>query len=204
MYKIVMRQQMKSHQGMRVGAERRVRAMFYRGFNSSTISRLTGLDSRTIQMIAEGDWDVSEEEYKAVRTGFFSTLSMDTPNGSSAKQSADKAARSGWLPYGVWSDIDDPSCQPDTLTDPGTEEAMNKIRKLVSLGWTIKTVAVTAKINISSAYDIAYGRTSRKLRQVTLDKIERAFQELRNQTLPEDHNSRRSRKLAKDNGWTRS
>jgi hypothetical protein len=204
MYASVMNQQMRSYQGMRVGAERRIRAMFYRGFNTTTISRLTGLDSKTIQLIAEGDWDVSEREFEAVRVGFNSTLCMENPQGSTAKQATENAIRNGWSPFGVWSNIDDPDCKPETLMDPGTEEAMNKIRKLVSLGWTIKTIAVTASINVTSAYDIAYGRSSKKLRQVTIDKIDQCYQKLKNELPPDDHHARRSRKLAKDNGWTKS
>lgn len=202
MYRYAARQQMRSYLGMKVGAERRVRAMFYRGFGTNRISQLTGLDQKVVDGIANGSWDVSEREFNAVRSGFTTTLCLDAPKDSPAKQAQAVASKNGWQPFGVWSDIDDPDCQPERVLDPETEAAMLKIRKLVAMGWNIKHIAKTSGINPSNAYEIVYGRSGRCLRRVTLDKIETGYQKLKDGQPPEGIYADKSRQLAKDNGWT--
>lgn len=199
-----LRQQMRSYPEMKVGAERRIRAMFYRGFDTDRISQLTGLDQPTVEQIADGSWDVSEREFDAVRSGFTTTLCLETPKDKPAKQAQAVASKKGWQPFGVWSDIDDPDCEPEQILDPDTEAAMLKMRELVAMGWNIKAIAKTSGINSSNAYEIIYGRSGRCLRQVTLDKIEDGYRKLKDLSPPEGYHADKSRQLAKDNGWTKS
>lgn len=193
--------QLKGYLGRKVGATRRVRAMYYRGFNSAKIASLVGLDQDVVRLIAEGNREVTDQEFTAIRSAFFYTLSLETPKGSSAKQAQAKATRNGWSPFGAWADIDDPDCEPERIIDPVTEDVIDKVRTLIAMGFTLKEVATRANTSTSQISVVVNGKTVRKLRQATVDKITSAFDEMSREPRPEGDIAERTRKLAREKGW---
>lgn len=193
--------QLKGYLGRKVGATRRVRAMYYRGFSSATIASLAGLDQNVVQLIAEGNEDVTDQEFAAIRSAFIHTLSLETPKGSSAKQAQAKATRNGWSPFGAWADIDDPDCEPETIIDPATEDVIDKVRTLIAMGFTLKDVADRSNTSTSQISVVVNGKTVRKLRQATVDKITKAFEEMSREPRPEGDIAERTRNLAREKGW---
>lgn len=193
--------QLKGYLGRKVGATRRVRAMYYRGFNSAKIASLVGLDQDVVRLIAEGNREVTDQEFTAIRSAFFYTLSLETPKGSSAKQAQAKATRNGWSPFGAWADIDDPDCEPERIIDPVTEDVIDKVRTLIAMGFTLKEVATRANTSTSQISVVVNGKAVRKLRQATVDKITNAFEEMSREPRPEGVVAERTRKLAREKGW---
>jgi len=193
--------QLKNYLGKQVGATRRIRAMYYRGFNSKTIASLTGLDHAAIHRIAEGGEDVSDSEYNAIRNAFLHTLSLESPKGRTAKQMQLKASRNGWSPFGAWADIDDPNCEPDALLDPATEDVIDKVRILFAMGFSLKEIAERSQVSQSQMSVVVNGKEFRKLRQATVDKINAAFEEMSREPRPEGVVADRTRALAREKGW---
>lgn len=188
----------------KIGIERRLQAAALRGFSSrwfadrantspSTITRLRDRDSRVENVLSE--------TARKIREAYTSSLLLPEPEGVDADKVREHAKSKGWLPSGVWSDIDDPQCIPESLNDPVTEAAMIKLRKLFARGFAMKQVAARGKINHSNAFDILYDRGNKSIRQVTQDKINAVYEELSQVPDPEGYNAEKNRRLARERGW---
>lgn len=193
--------QLKGFADRNIGATRRVRAMYYRGFDSGTISSLTGLDTRTIHQIAEGDEDVSDTEYTKIRNALYHTFRMECPKGGTARQMQAKAERNGWSPFGAWANIDDPFCEPERLIDPDTEDSIIKIQILVARGFPLTEISKRSGLGLSHVHNIVNDSGINKLREPTVDKITRCFDELRDEPDPTGGFATRARNMARERGW---
>lgn len=190
----------------KIGIERRLQAAALRGFSSRWFADRAGTSSSTITRLRDGDSrveNVLSETARHIREAYTSSLLLPEPEGEHADKVREHARKKGWLPSGVWSDIDDPQCVPESVNDPVTEAAMIKLRILFARGFAMKQVAARGKINHSNAFDILYDRGNKKIRQVTQDKIDNVFRELSQEPDPEGYNALKNRKLAKERGWDR-
>lgn len=196
-----------SHQSIRssIGAQRRIQAMFYRGFTEEGISRLSTVDPKTVHRIRVGATQtIQQRTHDSIVSAFNQTVLMDDPQGQFADRARSVALDNGYLPYGVWDRIDDPDCVPDNLCaehqDPVLQDAVERVKDQVSRGFMIIEIADVAGVPRGNLNKIVHGKKKQVLPE-TAKKIHAACDEFETRDEPTGSNADRARKIAKRNGW---
>lgn len=195
------------------GTVRRLQAMQLRGFSSTALDEISKgqISHRTIRLLVTGKQPtVTVRVYDVVRHLMHSTTFMEEPTGRYADTVRRTAQRNGYLPFGVWDNIDDPSCIPDKAVTselegvsmpPETLEAVTRCRSLASRGFQITELAVQADVPKSTLYKIIYGERPGTKREV-VDKILAACDEFEPRPDPEGPLANKTRTIAAQRGWT--
>ena len=94
-----------------LGAIRRIRALYSLGHSRADISALSGLSVASISCLAEGRWNVLDNEAATALAAAYRQLA--NKRGTNWKNER-RAAAEGWAGPLAWDDIDDPNEQPET------------------------------------------------------------------------------------------
>lgn len=138
-----------------LGATRRLQALSAIGHDRQAIAQASGLHIATISSLANGRYaKIDGATDAAVRLAY--RLLATTPGASDMTRR--RAGRLGWAPPIAWADLDDPTCQPDTLETPsGLEQKRDKhrndeIRHLASYG--IPADEIARRVGLARAADV--------------------------------------------------
>jgi hypothetical protein len=132
------------------GTRRRLQALVAAGWSFTALAAEIGIHSRPLGDMARATRVRAGSAHK-VKTAY-KRLVLITPEQAGVHSQARKLARrvaerEGWLLAGVWEDIDDPNCQPDTGTYrpivKGGRDSMRRaeIAHLLGCGESIATIA---------------------------------------------------------------
>lgn len=195
-----------------IGAKRRIEALSLKGFGARKISEVSGVSVSMILQIRSGKYyhRINTKIHNAIRSAFNNMMWLEDPSNPEAERCRKQAKEKGYLPFGVWDNIDDPDCEPDTIVevDPGDStlppsmiEAIARCRSLAARGFQIKDIAEESGIPKSTLYKIVYGdRPGTK--QEVLDKIQDACDIFEPLPDPEGPLAQKTRTLAAKRGWT--
>jgi len=187
------------------GARRRLQAMMYRGFTGAWIYDHCGVDPKTLKRIRTGETEtIQKKTHDAIVSALNETLLTEDPEGYQADRTREEALRNGYLPYGIWDDIDDPDCVPDNLyaehQDPVLQDAVDRVKDQVSRGFMIIEIADVAGVPRGNLNKIIHGKKKQVLPE-TAKKIHAACDEFETRDEPTGSNADRARRIAKRNGW---
>lgn len=181
-----------------IGSTRRLQDLCLRGFTVEAVEELTGIDGATLLSIRSGHTtEVSIKVADEVRRAHAAMMLLPEPVNEKVTATA---KRRGFLPIGVWDDVDDPECKPDSTAPPEVEESMSKLRQMYARGFTIKELAERVRLNQSNLLDIMYGK-NQAVRKPTVEKIRRLFDEVSKLPDPEGFYADRNRRLSQERGW---
>lgn len=190
-----------------VGAQRRIHAMFLRGHTEEGISRQSGVSPKTIHGIRVGQQKViTQRTHDAIAAAFNATLLLPEETGYHADVSRRVARENGYLPFGVWDDIDDPDGTPELETDkigyddPVLVEAIRRSHTLASRGFVIGEIADTCDIPRRLFHKILHGK-KKKLPPDTAKKMHAGCDKLEPLPDPTGKEANATRTIAKKNGW---
>lgn len=180
---------------------RRVQAMSYRGFTAADIAKLCDLSDHVIRELLKGDHEVIEwRSANRIRAGFIHSLTLSDPEGAHADRTRKDARKRGYLPAGVWDDIDDPDCEPDSLQEPELQEAVERARSLAARGFQMASLARDSGISKANFYQFLYGNSLRATPE-TIKKINRVCDEYEVLPDPVGPQADKARTLAGRKGW---
>lgn len=189
-----------------VGAQRRIHAMFLRGFTEEGISRLCEVNPKTIHQIRVGRCrTIQQRTHDSIETAFNRSLLLSDPQGRFADRSRRVAREERYLPYGVWDNIDDPGCRPEedeipTYDDDFLLEAIRRSRTLAARGFTIGEIADASSVPRPLLYKVLHGK-KKKLPDDTAKKVHSGCDLLEPLPDPVGGFANRTRTIAKKNGW---
>lgn len=193
------------------GALRRIQALNLRGFGCRKIAEMSGVSLAMVLQIRNGYYTrVNRTIHDAIRKVFLSLVFEQQPTGVNADQSRRHAKKKGFLPFGVWDDIDDPKCVAEVDTSdcidgvemyPEMADAVLRGRALAARGFLVSDIAERADVPKSTLYKILYGdRPGTKIH--IIEKIQEACDILEPLPDPQGAVHNKTRTLAKQRGWT--
>lgn len=192
-----------------VGCQRRLQALVYRGFSAYNLGLRGVVGSRNIYHIISGEsrW-VTQGTVDQVKSLFWDVLTSEDPVGPGADRVREAAREAGYLPYGVWGDIDDPECVPESQydvektpleNDPDLLDAVLRVRALAIRGFTVADTLDLAGVNRSNGFKIVAG--TRGADTDTVKKLHRACDELEPLPDPTGPFAEKTKTLSRRKGW---
>lgn len=194
------------HGTVLAGSQRRLRAMAVRGFGLTWVSERTGIHVPSLSRIRRGDLrgSILYETHEKIKEAFHTSLLLPEPQGREFSIVRARARNHGYLPAGVWEDIDDPECVPEDLDadypDASLQDGVNRARSLAARGFTLAEVADSCEIPRPNLYKIVHG-TKRNVLPETTKKLHQGCDNLDMLPDPTGGHADRARKIAKRNGW---
>lgn len=183
------------------GPQRRIQAMCHRGFSQRWQSQQSGIPVHQLSALSKGlRQTVSREEADVIAQLHRTTLLLPDPEGPSAGKTRASSRRLGFLPAGVWKDIDDPECEPDTLQDPDLHRAVLRARRLAVRGFLMSDIAADCGIATSNFYRFLYEHALTS-RPETVKKINEACDRYEPLPDPTGRLAQKTKNLAKKKGW---
>jgi DNA-binding Xre family transcriptional regulator len=190
------------------GSARRLQSLGYRGFTKKQISEGTNLAAKTVYEIQNSgyfDRPVKLEVAEKIRDFVNHTMLAPDPEGWRNDHARERARELGWLPFGVWDNIDDPDCEPELeepeYADPVLQDGVERCRSLAARGFTVGEIADVCGIPRPNLHKIVHGK-KKQVTPETAKKIHMGCDQL--DVLPDSTGpfAERARSVAKRNGWS--
>lgn len=186
-------------------SQRRLQALAYRGFSGYYIGQRYGIHSTHLDYIREGTWStVNRDLAERIRKLCQELMIEPEPQGLNADRVRKNAKEKGYLPFGVWEDIDDPDCVPEMddpeYADPVLQDGVERCRSLTARGFTLGEIADVCGIPRPNLHKIVHGKKKGVFPETT-KKIHAGCDQL--DILPDSTGpfADRARRIAKRNGW---
>jgi lambda repressor-like predicted transcriptional regulator len=138
---------------------------------------------------------VKDEFHRKLKNLMMESLLLPDPED---QETRNLAKDNGWLPFGVWGDLDNPDCEPE---DPEHDhrEALDKLRSLHARGFSVSRLAAEMNINRSTMGQILDNRLP--IREDLCMNILDSYDRLSLAPDPQGYGASRSRNHAARRGW---